>query len=231
MRQVTYDKRQGMNVIRYTLCATLRALRARSGQSLAEILIASAIGVIIVGGAVAILAPSLQGGKNAEERQTSVALGKELMENVRALAEGKWQYIDILAEGSDHHYWLNVASSPFALVVGDVVNPAEIVSVDTNGTAKNYVRYFYVETPSRTGGDIAVSGTDPDPSTRKVTVISGLQGGSMHTIQSYLTRSKNQFTSDSDWSGGAGVDFTTSTSNVNFTSSTSLRLNLPVVPF
>lgn len=217
--------------MRYTLCAIRHAFRARSGQSLAEILVASAIGVVIIGGAVAILAPSLQGGKSAEERQASIALGKELMENVRALAEGKWQYIDILAEGPSHHYWLNVASSPFALVVGDEANPAEIISMDTNGTAKNYVRYFYVETPARTGGDISVSGTDTDPSTRKVMVVSGLQGGLMRTIQSYVTRSKNQFTSDSNWSGGPSVDFVTSTSNVNYTSSTSVRLNLPQIPF
>lgn len=205
------------------------SLRGRSGQSIAEVLIASAIGVILIGGGISVIIPALRGNMDAEERQAGTGIGKELMENVRAFGESNWHNIDGLSAGSSNHYYLNTEGS-FSTVGGE-----ETVVLDN----KNYTRYFFVEDAGRDGsGSISESGAYPDPSTKKITVTYGRAGGVARTMAAYLTRSRNSAMVQTDWSGGPGSDgpvsaggstavFSSSTSNVNYASTTgSIYLNL-----
>ncbi|OGZ01033.1 MAG: hypothetical protein A2946_03280 [Candidatus Liptonbacteria bacterium RIFCSPLOWO2_01_FULL_53_13] len=211
------------------------ALRARGGQSLVEILVASAVGVVVIGAAVSVIVPALRGNTDAEERQSATAVGKELLESVRAFAESSWHNIDTpaLALGPLNHYHLT-SDAPFSLVSDEVLGP-EIVTLD----GKNYTRYFYLESAGRDGsGNILESGGTDDPSTRKITVIYGKVGGTERTLTGYLTRSKNFVTVQTDWSLGPGheglVDahtptesFSAGSGNINFTSTTGrIYLNL-----
>lgn len=202
---------------------------SRSGQSIAEILVASAIGVIVIGGGVSIIVPALRGNLDAEERQASTGIGKELMENVRAFAESDWHNIENLSAGSANHYYLNTDGS-FSAASGE-----ETLVLD----GKSYSRYFFVESAARDGsGDISESGAYPDPSTKKITVTYGRAGGVARTMEAYITRSRNSVMVQTDWSGGPGSlgpvsaggstsVFSSSTSNVNYASTTgSIYLNL-----
>lgn len=91
--------------------------RFRRGQSLVEILIAVAVGVILVGGALTIISPTLKTGGDAARLQVAAALGRELMENVRSMGEGGWHTLD-LATTSANRYFLHTSPSPFTVASG-----------------------------------------------------------------------------------------------------------------
>lgn len=198
----------------------------RQGQSLVEILVATAVGVIMILGALTIITPALKGNTQAAEAQVGTGLGKELMDNVRVWSEADWHNLYNLSKGSSNLYHLNTTSSPFTALSG-----AESLTVSTT----TYSRSFYVDNVSRdvSGMIVQVGGTD-DPSTQKVTVAYGWPQSSGHTLVQYLTRFKNQVYLQKDWSGGQGVTSTVldpgnkfaSSTNINFSTTTgSIRIN------
>jgi hypothetical protein len=198
-----------------------------------EILIAAAVGAVVIGAAVVVIAPALQGSRSAEERQTITGLGKELLENVRAVSESDWHNIDSLAEGSGNHYHLDTSISPFVPISGD-----ETIAMGAGSSAQTYKRYFYMEPAMRTSGDLDSGGATLDPSTRKIIVVFGKIGGTMHSIEGYITRSQNNPFVQTDWVGGTwadglvpvdnpGTKFASSSGNINYASSTgAIFLNL-----
>jgi len=201
-------------------------LKIKTGQSLVEILVALAVGIIFVLGVMIVMQSSLKMGKDSEKIQTSASLARELMDNVKVFAESDWHNIYNLATTSANHYYLNTTSSPFTASSGD-----ETIMVGTT----TYTRYFYVEDVYRDGsGNISQSGTF-DPSTKKVTVGVRWIGSNDRFISTYLTRSKNNIFVQTDWTGGGGQTgpitsinnrFDTST-NIDFSTTTgSIRLRL-----
>lgn len=141
----------------------------RKGQSIIEILIAVAVGALLVVGAASILAPVLRVNTQAGQLQAAAALGKQLVDNVRVWAEADWHNIANLATSSANIYYLNTASSPFSAVPG---SDGQIVS----GIA--YTRSFYVDDVQRdAGGNIVSSGGSNDPSTKKITIQYATGGG------------------------------------------------------
>jgi Tfp pilus assembly protein PilV len=200
----------------------------RAGQSLVEIIIAVAIGVIIVIGAITVVAPSIRLQADSVRVQIAAALGKELMDNVRVFAESSWSSIASLSTSSAVHYYLNASSSPFTTSTGD-----QAVMVGTS----TYTRYFYLSEVQRSvSGMIVASGGTADPSTRKVTVAYRWASGTIWTMETYLTRSRSETFRQTDWSLGGGQDgpittptsrFSTSTGSINVASSSgSILLNL-----
>lgn len=195
---------------------------SRSGQSLAEILIAIVVGGIVIMAAVATIAPAFKEQSISGTNQAASAVGKELVDNIRSFSEGDWHGIYNLSKGSGNHYYLST-SSPLSAVSGD-----ENVSV--SGGA--YTRYFYVENVSRDASDnieTTYNSLNDDPSTQKVTVVYGLSGQATSSFQSYLTRHRNNVFLQTDWSGGPGQESfpagATSSSYINNQFSSSTNIN------
>lgn len=190
-------------------------LRTNSGQSLVEILVATAVGVIMILGALTIITPALKGNTQAAQTQVGVGLGKELMDNVRVWSEANWHNLYNLSKGSDNRYYLNTASSPFSVLEG-----MEAVTVSTT----TYTRYFYAENVSRdvSGMIVQIGGTN-DPSTQKITVVYGWPQSPNHTMVQYLTRFRNQVYIQKNWSGGPGVSGPLTLPGNQFASSTNIN--------
>jgi type II secretory pathway pseudopilin PulG len=181
------------------------------GQSLVEILIAISIGIIFVLAIFIYLNFFLKSRQDSEKNQVLASLSKELLDNVKIFADANWHNIDTLATTSANHYYLNTSTSSFTAVSGE----QNIVISSTT-----YTRYFYLDDVYRDGsGQIVQSGGTLDPSTKKVTVVYGIQGSTPKSISIYVTRSKNNVFVQTDWSGGSGQTGPITSSNEKFETS------------
>lgn len=86
------------------------------GQSLVELLVGIAIGVIFIAGAATIIAPSLNINKQTTIVQTKTELATELAGNIKAWAAGNWNNVLSLATGTGNSYYLSTATSSFVVV-------------------------------------------------------------------------------------------------------------------
>lgn len=195
-----------------------QVLRSRfhdeSGQSLIEVLVAVAIGALLIIAAASIIAPALRINTQTYRVQTGVGLAKELLENVRVWSEGDWHNISTLATGSANHFYLNTGSSPSASSSGD-----ESLTVST----ATYKRYFYLDDVKRDTSDLIVTtGGSADPSTKKITVDYSWPQSTTFTISQYLTRNRDNIFWQTDWSGGPGQEGPATTTNSKFSTSTKI---------
>ncbi|OGY97337.1 MAG: hypothetical protein A2122_01490 [Candidatus Liptonbacteria bacterium GWB1_49_6] len=189
----------------------------RHGQSLIEVLVAVFIGILLFVAAASIIAPVLRSNTEVARMQTASSLAKQLMEHVVVFAGSDWHNISALPSGN---YYLTTTTSPFALKSGE-----ENLQVGTT----TYKRYFLVEDVHRNFQSGAIDDvSDLDPSTKKVTVFYSWAGSALKPFTRYIMRTRNNVLVQTDWSGGAGQDFiTTSTigsqffsvSNIEFASS------------
>ncbi|MDP2598659.1 MAG: prepilin-type N-terminal cleavage/methylation domain-containing protein [Candidatus Liptonbacteria bacterium] len=202
----------------YALASKLRAA-ARRGQSLVEVLVAAAVGALLVIAAAGVIAPALRANSTAGRVQVSAALAKELSDNIRVWSEGDWHNIFSLATSSANTYYLNTTSSPFTTSTG-----VEVITVATS----TYSRYFFVDDVQRDSNGAAVSsGGSNDPSTKQVTVGYNWPQGVTTTFSFYVSRYRNNILDQTDWSGGSGQSSPlTSTRNL-FASSTSIKFLTP----
>ncbi len=106
---------------------------ARRGQSLAEVLVALAVGSIMLIAASSIILPAVRSNTAVTQIQTSAALGKELLDNSRVFAEGSWQNVSGLSTSSANPYYLVTGSSPFTVLPGQ-----ETTIVDVPGELAGY---------------------------------------------------------------------------------------------
>ncbi len=124
----------------------------REGQSLIEILVALAVGTILIIAAISVIAPALRANTNADRVQVSSALGKELLENVRVFSEADWYNISNLATSSANKYFLVSASSPLIAATGTE-------GISSNGIASGTVGYWKLdETAGTTAYDFSGNG-------------------------------------------------------------------------
>ena len=178
------------------------------GQSLMEILIAIAVGVIMIGAATVVIVPALKISTEVNEEKVGAGLGRALFENVRVFGEASWSDLYNLPKGSSSLYYLTTSTTPFETVTG-----TESILVSTT----TYIRSFYIDDACRDwsggfpiGGDIELSdcsggglSVSPDPSTFKVTIdYSWAPDYATKTFSSYLTRYKSQVLKETDWSAG-----------------------------
>ena len=189
---------------------------ARSGQSLAEVLIAVAIGAILITAGVTLIVPALQSNKDAAKIQVAASLGKGLLDNVRSWAGGNWNAVLALATGTGNTYYLNTSSSPFT-----VSAPGSVQSLVV-GTS-TYTRSFYLMDVERdSGGNIVTSGGTYDPSTKLLTVVYGWLGGTVNSMTTYLVRGNNSVFYQTSWAGGPGASGPVTSTNSQFASSTNV---------
>lgn len=191
-----------------------------------ELLIAIAVGAILLGAAAAIIAPALRVNTTAVQAQVAGALGKELLENVRVFGEANWSNLASLSRtsstGPDNHYTLSTSSSPFSPIALGTSSESVVVGTTT------YTRYFYLNDVTRGYGsgnnpDIMTSVSTVDPSTLLVTVVYGWPGSSLKVYSEYLTRYKNQILFQTDWSAGPTTTIVGATNTTSrFTTSTNI---------
>ncbi len=189
----------------------------RRGQSLIDILVGIAIGVILIFAAVASLAPALKTQSQAANTQTASWLATGLLDNVKAWSDGDWHNILSVATGTAHNYFLITSSSPYVASSG-----IESVQISTT----TYTRSFYVMDVYRNGaGNITASGGSYDPSTKQVTVTYGWKGGGVtSTVSEYLTRNRENVYNQTDWTGGP-TNPTGVVSSVNYQFASSTNIN------
>lgn len=190
----------------------------RQGQSLVELIVAMAIASILIVGGVAAILPILKTTTDVGRIQAASALGKELLDNVRVLAEGDWHVIDAIPATSARRSYLIATSSPFTVASG-----TESVAISTT----TYTRFFYLEdvfrSPTNPYAPVDIGGS-PDPSTKKITVVYAWPPNASNTIVSYLTRARNEAYFMTDWSGGGNqaAAVTATSSDVFFATSSNI---------
>lgn len=199
--------------------------KTREGQSLVEILIAAALGAVMVVAAATVISASLKINTQASRVQVGTGLARGLLENVRVWSEQDWHNIANLSTSSLNHYYLSTSTPPSA------ISGNEVITVGSS----TYIRYFYVDDVGRDGeGKITSSGGTIDPSTKKITVEWSTSQVATTSMSAYITRSRHQVYLQSDWSGGAGQEgpittvnnrFSTSSSNINYTTPGSIYIN------
>ena len=174
--------------------------KGERGQSLAELLVGVAIVTIIISSIVGAVIVVLRSNLQSTTSRTAAALGEEMMNSVRSIAEGKWGSLySVSPKGASTTYRVSTSGTALTIVSG-----SEDISVN-NAT---YTRFFSVENVSRDSAqNIAASGTE-DPSTQKITITVRWQiSGGTPQLQTaeYLTRFRNEVTRFTDWSGSSTV--------------------------
>jgi prepilin-type N-terminal cleavage/methylation domain-containing protein len=204
-------------------------LNSHKGQSLVEVIIAIAVGAILIGGATAIIVPVLR--SNLETRNVGIAtsLAQEYLENIQALAESDWRiiYNPPAAKGINSQFYLAPSSTSFMLVSGATSSMIE---------TKVFTRYFSIENVNRNlcgVSDITTdatttcsagpgsAGVGDDPSTQKITIAVSWPTSSITRVE-YLTHNINKVFVQTDWSGGPGQEGPITSPNDKFASSTNI---------
>ncbi|MEK7094461.1 MAG: prepilin-type N-terminal cleavage/methylation domain-containing protein [Patescibacteria group bacterium] len=190
----------------------------RSGQSLAEVLVATTITAILVVAAVALISPVIRNDKYVGKLGTSTALSRELLENVKTFTASNWHNISDRATSSLNKYYLITNTSPFQVTSGS----STVIVASTT-----YTTYFYVDEARR---DITTKNVTTtlinstiDPATLIVTVVTTFPDNQSSTVSQILTRFQNSVFIQSDWSGGEGAPPTTSSSINQFVTGSNIN--------
>ena len=222
----------------------------KKGQSIIEVLIAIAIGSILVIAGVGLIAPALTVQKLSGTLQGNSSVGKELLDNVMIWAQGNWPNVSSLATSGPflgvgqspvNQYHLITTQSPFVATSG-----AETVTVGST----SYTRYFDIVDAYRTSLDVGfispnTSSGPPlfnpyyyDPSSKFVYIFYAPVGSFTSTLlSSAITRNIARTFLQSDWSVGPSQPGPVTTTSIGFASgsasiiySTSNSLTVSLVP-
>lgn len=180
--------------------------RKREGQTLIEILIGLGVAAVIIGGAVYSIVFSLSSGSETQKKQVATGLARELIGQVRTLADANWTDIYGLPSKATSSSYYVVASGTILIATSGY----EAVSIE----GESYKIFFSVENVDRDlNDDIADSGSD-DPSTQKITAyiqwpVNGV-APSEFSVVDYITRWRTKIFQQDDWSGGTSSTAVTS---------------------
>jgi prepilin-type N-terminal cleavage/methylation domain-containing protein len=197
-----------------------RVKPSAQGQSLVEVLVAIAVGAILIGGAASIMVPTLLENKQVGNVQAQTELADELANNVKAWAAGGWNNVLGIATGTANTYYLNTSSSPFTASSG--------IQVLVLGST-TFTRYFYATDIYRTTSGIATtttSGNSYDPSTKLITVVAKASStNEAATIEPfYLARSTVNVFSQTSWAGGSGQATPVTVASATYAAATSVSI-------
>lgn len=172
--------------------------RSNSGQSLIELLIALAFGVMLMLTAFGLLQFLIRLSAYDPVLQTGAYLAREVASGVTAATEGSWSSVGTAAAGTQYH----IATSSAGFVVASGAATSSV-----NGIT--YASYFTVEPVFRDTTDAIVAagapGATEDPGTKKVasTVSWSYQGRAYsETVEKYVARTASETLAQTDWSGG-----------------------------
>ncbi len=91
----------------------------RAGQSLIEILIALAIGAILIGAAALGIAFMLRATSTNQNLQSASGLIRETIEKLRAWSSADWQNVYGLTKGTSTKYFLSASGTVFQVIQGE----------------------------------------------------------------------------------------------------------------
>lgn len=191
---------------------------SKKGQSLIELILAIALGVVFIGVAALVIAPILKINTETNEAKVGGAWARELLENARLWVENDWHHLDDLARGAPNYFHLSTSTDDFVLNMG-------LESLDIGTTTYN--RYFYIENVCRSSADDSIQSVAPcagldvvDPSIVKMNLgYSWSPEYATKTFSAFVTRFRNKVTTQTDWSMGPGENGTTTLTSGFATSS------------
>lgn len=180
--------------------ATRHTSKNQTGQSLVELVIGIALGILFISGAVGVIVLTLRISSQNKFSQTASELLYELTNQIPTVASANWHDIADLQRGSSTSYYLIESGNFLAVASG-----SEALTI--NGFP--YARYFSVfDTYRDDDGEIVAEPAGTlDPSTLLIShVASWIQNGEVAQVSSYqyITRNKSRVFNQSDWSAGAG---------------------------
>ena len=190
----------------------------KRGQSLIEVLIATTLAAIFIGGAVIAIGAALKTSATNKGKNQVNVLANQLSEVLVSTSKGNWHGIYDVTKGND--YQITLSGSVWTISSGQ-----------ETGTLNNipYKRYFQVTNVNRDGsGNIVTSGGTDDPNTQKITIYVKYGNNYLSTYSTwlYLTRSfKDKIFPQTDWSGGSGQDGPIIAVNTLFSTSTNMTVS------
>jgi len=176
-------------------------IKNKNGQSLVGLLLAIAIGAIVLILGAQIIQVSLKAEEATRQKTVSFQLARESFEAAKAIAEEDWRLI--YDKTVNQEYYLDNSAGKWVLSA-DTQYKTIALGQDA------YTRWLVFNNVSRDGnGDIELiyNVDNDDPSTRKATAYVE-HGGIQKIVWSYyLTRWENEIGGQEDWSGGVGENF------------------------
>jgi len=169
--------------------------RTADGQSLLELIVAVAVGVVTVLAAVTVLSLNLRIGHQDTFYQSAAFLQQKLADDLTVTAERDWQGLALSEENKKYRLAATAAEGVFKIEPGTTV-----VNLDET----DYTTFFTISGVARDSQGSIGSGGD-DPSTKKADIfITWVFRGetATSTVSRYLTRSRNLVIQQTDWSGG-----------------------------
>lgn len=165
------------------------------GQSLVELLIALALGVLVMLTAFAMIRFLVRLSSYDPIAQTGAFLARETAHGGTALAEGSWNAIASLPVG-EHH--IATSTAGFIVLSGTATS-------SMNGIV--YTRSFTVSPVARDGADaiVSIGGTD-DSATKKIkATVSWSYGGQTYSeaVERYVARTGSEVIVQTEWVGGS----------------------------
>jgi len=172
-------------------------LKNQRGQSLIELVIALAVGVLFLTGSIGIIIVSMRIDVQSTASQNASELASEILEQVSVFANADWHNVDGAATSTE--YSLSQSLGFFILESGSEL-------VDLDGDNRTYTRSFQIFDVYRDfNNDLVLTPGIFDPSTlRVVATVSWLENGQAAEIvtEKYITRTRNRAFTQTDWSGG-----------------------------
>lgn len=193
--------------------------KSQRGQSLVELVIGIALGVLFIAGAIGIVVLTLRIGSQNKISQTASELTHEFANQVPTIAAADWHSLyDLSPHGTSTQYHL-VQSGGFL----DVASGSETVTVNN----QPYSRSFTVSDVYRDGdGAITDSSGTIDPSTLAVTITTAwVQNGEAANVSftQYIARNRSRVFNQTDWSAGGGASGAFTTPPAGFLSETNIN--------
>ncbi|MDO8602169.1 MAG: hypothetical protein Q7R62_03565, partial [bacterium] len=190
------------------------------GQSLVELVIGIALGVMFITGSIGIVVLTLRIGSQNKFSQTATELTHEFANQIPTVAAADWHNLfDISPRGTSTPYHFTPAAGFLTVASG-----TETVTI--NG--QPYTRSFTVSDVFRdTDGALVTDGSGTiDPSTLAVTVTtSWIQNGEATQIDftQYITRNRSRVFNQIDWVSGPGDNGPNSSPTAGFSSEVNIN--------
>lgn len=200
-------------------------LQANSGQSLVELVIGIAIGILFIAGAIGIIVLTLRISSQNKASQTATELTHEFANQIPVLANDEWhELFDVSPHGTSTQYHL-IESNDFLIIAAG----AEDITV--NG--QPYARSFTVSDVYRdSDGTITTDGSGTvDLSTLEITITTAwAQSGDATSVAftQYITRNRSRVFNQTDWLAGPGDGGPHSSPTAGFSSA--INVNYASIP-
>ena len=188
---------------------------SQSGQSLIELVIGIAIGVLFITGALGIITVTLRLDLQNKYGQPAAELAQEITEQVAVVANADWHSIDAdtLVHGTSTFYHIEIVDGFLAVAAGNT-------TIALND--QTYTAFFIIEDVYRDTDEMITDNPESgitDPSTLKISAtVQWTDKGDLNetVFTRYLTRNRDRIATQGDWSGGAVLPGASETPVTNF---------------